>query len=660
MAKILGKKRHVLLSLCALTLCWSCLLPAAAQAAEAPAVAMDETQSIPVPEEAVDPAEPGAPEKAPGTTPADPEEPVEELPEQENAEEQPPEAEQQPGGNSALGQSGTSESDTPSEPDTPSESDAPSEPDESSESDTQSEPDALPVETYTVTLGDCRIGAGELYSYTTISPSYAGSAAIEGYYPGALTVELTGQIVVEAGGSLAIGTLSVGGPEEHPVLTGSGQILVEPGGSLQLTGTSLAGTGEGPMIVQEPGGSVVFQGVETEEGQVQWAAPLVNNLYDGPDDLWLEVGTALSEDMLPATLAVDVQDRGEETRQEVALSWDMGAYDGRTQGELTMTGSFLDQDGEPLASAAPLELTVHWYAPETLVVTDAAWKGETVPTVQLTVQNLPEFAEIWGEVSTDGGETWTRWEDPETFFIVPVEPEGSACLFRLPDETARWFRIVAQDPWEHLYWRSDTFYLCHEEQEDSGGNRGGSINLIAPNRQPEAPEDDGTAEGVGTAEPEKTLGSVSTGAVPEEQVVTQSAELEEPVPVTEPADPTPAEKPQTVVQTPESAVTDPETSTEAGAPAAQTDSEPSEPDAPQQTAPEEAAESLAPEGPAESIGWEESSDPAPAALPAKQEKTEKGTALPVPVQILLVVAGIAVSIAAGLAAARVGPFRKRS
>lgn len=144
---------------------------------------------------------------------------------------------------------------------------------------------------------------------------------------------------------------------------------------------------------------------------------------------------------------------------------------------------------------------MRWYTPGTLVVTEAEWKGSTVPTVVLTVQELPEFADVWGEVSTDGGTTWTRWEDEEQFFIVQVEQEGGwACVFQLTDETSGLFRVAAEDTWAdpYAYWRSEAFELsAPEDGEDSGGNRGGSTTPDAPDREPEpAPRpEDPTAEG---------------------------------------------------------------------------------------------------------------------------------------------------------------------
>lgn len=358
----------------------------------------------------------------------------------------------------------------------------------SSESPVPSEapvPEDPPLESYHVTLGDCCIGSGTDISYTTISPENAGRPIPEGYYPGELTVELTGLVVVEEGGSLAIGTLSIDGPECSPVLTGSGQIIVKAGGRLRLTDAVLEASGEHPLIVQEPGASIELQRMQAEAGTITWSSPLGDNHYTAPDDIWLECGTPLTEEMLPETMEVDVQEQGVATWTKLPLVWDFSVYQGQTEGTLTLSGSFLDEDGQPLTSFLPLEVTVHWYIPERLVVSNAVWKGDLLPTVQLTVLNLPSFADIWGEVSTDNGATWTRWEGVDQFFIVDVEGGGNACVFVLPDETPRLFRILAEDPWEHLYWRSDAFALEPEETDDSGGNRGGSTNPLPPERTPE-------------------------------------------------------------------------------------------------------------------------------------------------------------------------------
>ena len=345
------------------------------------------------------------------------------------------------------------------------------------------------VESYKETLSACTIGAGQLISFTTISPSYAGNPATEGYYPGDLTVEITGQIIIEAGGELSIGTLSLGGTERSPVITGTrteaGLIVVKAGGTLRLNDVTFDTDGTGPLIIQEPGGSVELQMTQVEEGMVQWSSPLVDNLYVGPDDIWLEASTPLTPEMLPTTLEVDVQYRGESTTRQVSLSWDVEDYQGETQGQLVLTGTFLDEENAPLLSMLPLELTVHWYTPETIVVTQAVWKGDTVPSVQLTVEELPEWAEVWGEISQDNGTTWTRLDNEDSFFIVNGEPEGYVCVFVLPDDTPRLFRIAAEDTWEQRFWKSESFALSPEDTEDSGGNRGGSTTPDTPDREPQ-------------------------------------------------------------------------------------------------------------------------------------------------------------------------------
>lgn len=596
--------RKVAAILCALVLCGSCMLPAYAEEApahreeSADALEPPHSEEVPSqPEEGPDEGEPSEPEEAPGEgTPSDPEE-------------------------------------------TPDEGE-PSQPGEDSGED----PAPSTGESYTVTLGSCRIGAGEIRSYTTISSEFAGEELPEDYYPGALTVEIIGEIVVDAGGSLGIGTLSVGGPEEHPVLTGSGQIVVKAGGSLRLTGVSLEGSGEGPMIVQEPGGSVILQDTEAEDGLVQWSSPLVDNLYNNPDDLWLEAGTVLTPEMLPDVWEADVLNQGTAEYQSLTLRWDLSTYDGRTDGELTLTGEFQGADGLPLLSIVPLELTIHWYTPETLTVTDAVWKGDTVPTAQLTVQNLPEFADVWGEVSTDGGNTWTRWDDPDVFFIVAMEyEENLICVFQLPDETPRWFRIAAHDPLEHLYWRSDTFYLYHEDEDDSGGNRGGSTTPSKPDREPTPPEDDAV---LGIAPPEEP-------AIPDNSTEESAAgENTAAAPESTPAEDTPASSNPPSVEaaasTPEpEAVLEPET---------QADTETEGVTAP--SAPAETA--AAPQTVSAHTETEESVKPTVSAELPAQKIPQEESALPKAAQILLVTAGIAVSITAAAAAARIGPFRKRS
>ena len=78
------------------------------------------------------------------------------------------------------------------------------------------------VENYTVVLDSMTIGEGECIEYTTISSEFAGNQLPEGMYPGNLTVQISGQIVVENGGFLSIGTLSIGSDSEaSPVISGT-------------------------------------------------------------------------------------------------------------------------------------------------------------------------------------------------------------------------------------------------------------------------------------------------------------------------------------------------------------------------------------------------------------------------------------------------------
>ena len=158
-----------------------------------------------------------------------------------------------------------------------------------------------------------------------------------------------------------------------------------------------------------------------------------------------------------------------------------------------MTGCFLDENGVELASSRPLELSVHWYKPDLIVVTAAVWMGETAASAKLQVEQLPDMAtDIWGEVSADGGTTWERWED----FHVREDDESTACVFYLPDDMPRHFRICASFISKNYrqYWASDNFLLPEEDGDDGGGNRGGSITPVPPKREPGEPETEPTPE----------------------------------------------------------------------------------------------------------------------------------------------------------------------
>ncbi len=344
------------------------------------------------------------------------------------------------------------------------------------------------TKSYTVTLDSCTIKEGEIRSYTTISSAFAGAAVPEGMYPGDLTIEITGQVVIEAGGTLHIGTLSIGSTgEASPVIRGSlgGLIVVKPGGKLKLTDVVLETSSQELLIVQEPGGAVILTMTDLEDSLIQWAPPTVNNLSHSPEDLWLEEGRVLVEELLPTTLKTYLQYQGIEEEKEIPLRWDMSGYDGRTTGEWTLNGYFLDEKGEILTSVRPLTLSVHWYRPEQIVITKTHWSGEMACTAGLTVLSLPEDAEVWGEISTDGGKTWSRWSE----FEVSSNDQGDiTCIFFFPDNTPRYLRIVAAQPWQEKYWASDGVLMPTEDSDDQSGNRGGSTSVSPPDRKPEQPD----------------------------------------------------------------------------------------------------------------------------------------------------------------------------
>ncbi len=67
-------------------------------------------------------------------------------------------------------------------------------------------------------------------AYFTVMPHLL-AAPSGGYYPGELTIELSGAVTVRAGGCLTIGKFAVGGPEASPILRmgPEGVIRVEAG-----------------------------------------------------------------------------------------------------------------------------------------------------------------------------------------------------------------------------------------------------------------------------------------------------------------------------------------------------------------------------------------------------------------------------------------------
>ena len=465
------------------------------------------------------------------------------------------------------------------------------------------QPSVKEMPVYNEQLSDRRIGAGETVSYTTISSAFAGLPPTEGFYPGALTVRISGTVVVEAGGCLSIGTLSIGGEEASPELVWDpgATIRVEAGGQLKLTGVTLAGVQDTPVIEQGYGGSVLLQATPVEEGWIAWSGPVVKNLSWQPEDLWLAAGTPLTAAQLPVLGTVELENQGQSQQTDLRLEWDLTGCADQQEGECTVPGQFLDEAGTVLPSLRPLELTVHWYTPEALVVTDGVWKGQATATAQLTVPWLPEEAEVWGEVSTDNGQTWTRWEDEASFFLVEQEPDGYVCVFVLPDDTPRLFRVAAREFWEDRFWQSQAIALAPDGQEDSGGNRGGSVTPVSPQRTPTLPSPTPTPAPTSTPAP---TGSPSLAATP--------------APAAGRAAPKPA----------------------ALSPAEET---------PQPT-PAAPAGTATPETPAATAA------PLPTATPETAAPSHR--ALPLPGQILLVAAGLALCGVLALAAAGVIRFRR--
>ena len=341
---------------------------------------------------------------------------------------------------------------------------------------------------YTVTLKAQTI-SDDLF-YETVSPAFKDNPYAAGYYPGELVVEIAGQIVIESGGSLSIGTMAIGSEDEaSPVIRGSlqpdGLIVVKSGGSLMLKDTIFDLSGEGFLIVQEAGASVTIQGMTLDDALAGWGPPMVDNTLHQPEDQWFEEGTVLTEKLLPQTLTTNLQYKGTSQYTELVLQWNLAEYDGQSSGELILAGHFVDEQGAELISCRPLTLTVHWYAPEQLVVTDAVFMGDSSSSAKLQLQELPKKATqiggaVWGEVSADN-ETWTGWET----FEVRKSDEMVACVFYLPDNTPRYFRVCASNERCNLHWRSDSFLLPTEDSDDSGGNRGGSTSPVTPPREPE-------------------------------------------------------------------------------------------------------------------------------------------------------------------------------
>ena len=520
---------------------------------------------------------------------------------------------------------------------------------------------------YTVSLDTQIIENGQWCSYETVSPALAGNPFAADYYPGNLTVEITGQIVIESGGNLIIGTMSEGDPSQaSPVIRGAllqdGLIVVKAGGSLTLKTVEFDLSGDGLLIVQEPGGSVYFADTELDGDLIQWAPPMVDNAYHQPSDLWLEEGAVLTEALLPGTLKTYLQHQGIQQWTDIPLQWNLSNYEEQASGELILAGHFLGVDGQILASSRPLELVVHWYRPDQIVVTNAVWMGETAASAKLEVEQLPDMASaVWGEVSLDGGETWERWND----FYVREDDEVTACVFYLSDDTPRHFRICASfvSRFYRQYWASNSFLLPEEDHDDSGGNRGGIIAPVIPEREPEEPEPDPTPE-PDPSEPEPaptptpprprpTPGPVKPKPAPEEPesepIPEPQPEEPEPEPIPEPQpeepEPEPTPEPEPEEPEPEESEPEPTPKPEPGTPEPKLDTEP-------KVDPEIVPPSAA--DPSFSI----SDDPIAASGEAPDQPPEKTGLTPFS-QVILAVAGVGACAAAGITVTHKGIFRKK-
>ena len=239
-------------------------------------------------------------------------------------------------------------------------------------------------------------------AYQSVAPNLPDNAIEQGYYPGQMIIHINGPIVIKDGGSLVIGKLSLWDtnilrPIIQGDLTAEGLIQIERGGSLSLSEVDLDLAGQGLFFRQQAGGLVKLTDVELEEGQVEWAPPTVDNTNHSLDDVWLEAGQLLTEEQLPAQWEEAVlYENGEVRTTALDIRWDMEDYDGRTNGTLTLCGSFVDENGEELAALQPLQVQIRWYTPEEIVVTAASWTGKNAATAKLRGPALPAGAtEVW-------------------------------------------------------------------------------------------------------------------------------------------------------------------------------------------------------------------------------------------------------------------------
>ena len=475
------------------------------------------------------------------------------------------------------------------------------------------------------------IGAGQFVEFTTVASKLETDEEL-GYYAGELTVETTGPIVIEAGGELQIGTLAVGGSEARPLIKGALSadtplIVVKAGGRLELQCVDFELSGTGVLIEQQAGGIVSLTSTSLPEGAgASWAGPVVDNAGNQPDDIYLEAGTPLTAELLPATLNYEVMRDGRPSDEDVPVAWNLEGLAGQTTGEADVAGVFLDENGEPLASAQPLKLHVSWYEPGKLAVTDASWTGGEAVTVALFLDKLPEEVStnnIWGETSPDG-RTWTAFATEE-FEVKGDEEKGYSAVFYLYDDNEpRYFRLAATDWYETMSWYSDGFYLPTEEDsnEDQGGNRGGSVSLLPPPREPEhSPEP--TPEPAPEPTPEPTL---------------------EPTPTPTPT-PLPTPEPP---QEPQPPVLDMTASEQTVPPEPEESEDPEETEQPQ--IPEETpSEPEPPSPPADDVEIE--APELPGLAPDSGMSTGE--------KVALAAAGVAVCAGVVMAVAGVGPFRRK-
>lgn len=356
-------------------------------------------------------------------------------------------------------------------------------------------PDGEKVErVYEVRLDAVTIGPGEERSYLTVSSSLADDPLAQNYYPGELTVELTGPITVAAGGRLNIGKLAVGGPEASPILRGElppeGLIRVEAGGVLWLNGVTPELVGGGIAIVQEPGALVELWDTPIGEELCQWSGPVADNRYAPKVELALARGDKLTAEHLPKKGRVWRSERGRSRYLFLPMEWDLSPCQGQTEGEATISGRYLDEDGTPLPALEPVEARVRWYPPEEIVLTESSWMGSTAASARLGYRALPEEAtELWGELSRDGGESWERWDECD----FDATGDHLTCTFLLSDAVPRQYRLAATDEAGSQFWRSEAVELPEEESDDQGGNRGGSTDPLPPSREPEPVEEDDPA-----------------------------------------------------------------------------------------------------------------------------------------------------------------------